>query len=199
LKREISRINIAQVDKRKIWKAYDEKKIKSTLWTKFQQHFMRKKFNSSSWKIIEDHFVEKNSKTSNEQKVSNTHFQKFNCNLWRNNWTSWTSKKIMSPLCLLNFLHVVLIVNLKHATQPLQKLERGSSFGHHYWGHQCPRISLRFIMFAKWGRGEVETNTLRLHHWSLDWLHINIILGIYQGLKPNLTFPYWNIALKRPH
>jgi hypothetical protein len=136
LKREISRINIPQVDKRKIWKAYHEKKIKSTLWTKFQQHFMRKKFNSSSRKIIEDHFVDKNSKTSNEQKVSNTHFQKFNCNLWRNNWTSWTSKKIMSPLCLLNFLHVVLIVNLKHATQPFQNRE----------GEKLKQILLGFII-----------------------------------------------------
>jgi hypothetical protein len=170
LKREISRINIPQVGKRKIWKAYHEKK-------KNQEHFMNKNFNNISWekksiahqeKIIEDHFVNKNSKTSHGEKVSKTHFQKLNCNLWRNNWTSWTSKKFMSPLCLLNFSHVVQIVNLKDATQPLPKLEWGSSFGHHYWGHQCPRISLRFMMFAKWGMGEVETNTPGLHHWSLD-------------------------------
>ncbi len=112
LKKEISRINIPQVDKRKIWKAYHEKKNQK-------------------------HFVNKNSKTSNEQKAN---FQKFNCSLWRNNWTSWTSKKFMSPLCLLNFLHVVQIVNLKDATQPLPKLQWGSSVGQ-YWGHQCPWIS----------------------------------------------------------
>jgi hypothetical protein len=35
----------------------------------------------------------------------------------------------MSSLCLLNFLHVVQIVNLKDATQPLLKLQWGSSFG----------------------------------------------------------------------
>jgi hypothetical protein len=30
------------------------------------------------------------------------------------------------------------------------------------------QMALKFIIFAKWGRGEIETNTLRLHHWSLD-------------------------------
>ncbi len=30
------------------------------------------------------------------------------------------------------------------------------------------QMALRFIMFAKWGRGEIETNTPGLRHWSLD-------------------------------
>jgi hypothetical protein len=38
LKREISRNNIPQVDKRKIWKAYHEKKN--------QEHFVNKNFNN---------------------------------------------------------------------------------------------------------------------------------------------------------
>jgi len=43
LEKEISRINIPQVDKRKFWKAYHEKKINSTLWTKISTTFNEKK------------------------------------------------------------------------------------------------------------------------------------------------------------
>jgi hypothetical protein len=192
LKREISRINIPQVDKRKIWKHIMRKKSRALCEQKVQQHFMSKKFNSSSRKIIEDHFVNKNSKTSNEQKVSKTHFQKFNCNLWRNNWTSWTSKKIMSPLCLLNFLHVV---------------QRNSTIA---------KVRMRFELWAPLLRSSMSKDFTQVHHvckmgkgrswnkysWAsslVTWLlQINLILGIYQGLKPNLRFPYWNISLKRP-
>ncbi len=62
-------------------------------------------------------------------------------------------QKIHEPL-VSYFLHVVQIVNLKDATQPLPKLQWGSSFGQHYWGHQCPRVSNGTqVHICKMGKG----------------------------------------------
>ncbi len=148
------------------------KKIKSTLWTKISTTFNEKKFNSSSRKEnLKTTLGTKIPKPQINKKVSKTNFQKFNCSLWRNNWTWWTSEKFMSPLCLLNFLHVVQIVNLKDATQPLPKLQWRSSFGQHYWGHQCPRISngAQLHHVCKMGKGR-DWNKYSWASSSVTWL-----------------------------
>jgi hypothetical protein len=43
-------------------------------------------------------------------------------------------------------------------------------------------------MFAKWERGEVETNTPGLHHWSLDCCKLSKMLEHFCSSKVDAFF-----------